>query len=173
MFRLVPSGWLYQNQVSIARFYQEKMLPIIDVTQWRAHPDRAAVAESAPELKRRTPYNIMTTLLVPAVAKTPLKFAHRQAILDLAATACALERFHLAQGSYPEKLDGLPAALARGLHGDLMTGEAFRYARTPDGRYMLYSVGWNLSDDQGEAQHRRNSNTTEPSEGDWVWKYSP
>ncbi len=173
MFRLVPSGWLYQNQVSIARFYQEKMLPIIDLPQWRAHPDRAAVAESAPELIRRTPYNIMTTMLVPAVAKTPLKFAHRQATVDLAATACALERFYLAQGSYPEKLEALPAGLARGLHPDLMTGESFKYARTPDGRYTLYSVGWNLSDDQGEARHGRNNNTIEPSEGDWVWKYSP
>ncbi len=168
----IPAGWLYQNQLSLTRFHRERLTPVIDPRARRAYPELAAAAESDPALSSRTPYNFFVAMLVPAVAKTALKFAKAQASLDLAATACALERFHLTTGSYPEKLADLPAPLTQELHPDLISGEPLRYARTSDGRYQIFSVGWNGADDQGEVAHPRRSTNVDATQGDWVWRYS-
>jgi len=41
---------------------------------------------------------------------------------------------------------------------DVVTGDSLKYRRTADGRFLLYSVGWNEKDDDGDSD-----------KGDWVW----
>lgn len=172
-FQALPSGWLYQNQVAIGRIHQEYLLPVIDPAAHRAFPAKADAADQARELYHRNPYNFMAGLLLPALVKTPLKFAHRQATLDLAATACSLERHRLARGSYPDSLTALPPALTRGLHSDLISGQPLNYRPTDDGRFILYSIGWNETDDQGIPARRGRSESVIVEEGDWAWRYTP
>jgi hypothetical protein len=171
--RLWPRGWFYQNQVAINRLYLERTIPMVDAEQHRVFPDRAHEADSEPELKRRSPYNIFAALLYPAVSKSALRFTHAQSCLDFATVACALERYRVAEGRYPEKLDQLVPRFIGALPNDVITGKSLQYHATADGLFVLYSVGWNESDDGGEVKIRstKSRNNTDPKEGDWVWAY--
>jgi len=61
----------------------------------------------------------------------------------------------------------VPEFIARVPH-DIISGEPLKYVRTGDGRYLLYSIGWNEKDEQGASRRRR---TLLENEGDWVWGY--
>lgn len=47
------------------------------------------------------------------------------------------------------------------------------YRRTPDGKYMLWSVGLDRTDDGGKRINARFSPTESGAKGDWVWSFSP
>ncbi len=82
--------------------------------------------------------------------------------------ACALERFHLAHGDYPEKLDVLVPQYITKLPCDIINGETLKYHRADNGTFLLYSVGWNETDDGGQISV--NSGGRENLKvGDWVW----
>jgi len=171
--RFLPAGWFYQNEVSINRLYLERSIPIIDAEQHRVFPDRVREAESAPELQKRHFYNVFAALLYPAVNKSALKFAYGQTCLDLATVACALERYRLSEGRYPEQLASLVPRFIATLPTDVIDGKALHYQPTADGLFVLYSVGWNESDEGGEASIRttKTSRNVDSKEGDWVWAY--
>jgi len=48
---------------------------------------------------------------------------------------------------------------------DIINGELFRYRRTDDGQFILYSVGWNEKDDGGTP----GTKLFDEKFGDWVW----
>jgi hypothetical protein len=85
----------------------------------------------------------------------------------LANTACALERFYIARGEYPETLLELVPSFLTQVPVDPADGESLRYRRTSDSRYRVYSIGSNLIDDGG-----RISVKSSRSKGDWVWAYT-
>src|SRR5208283_2844567 len=99
-----------------------------------------------------------------------MKFALIQSQVDLARTACALERFRLAHGNYPETLDALPPQFITALPHDLINGQPLHYRRTDDGRFVLYSVGWDEKDDGGQTAFTK-SGSVDRNNGDWVWRY--
>ena len=63
--------------------------------------------------------------------------------------AIALERYRLAHGEYPESLDVLAPQFMAKLPHDIINGQPLHYRRTSDGQFVLYSVGWNETDDGG------------------------
>ena len=67
----------------------------------------------------------------------------------MARVAIALERYRLAHGEYPESLDALAPQLLKQLPHDIINGQPLHYRRTADGQFVLYSVGWNETDDGG------------------------
>ena len=81
--------------------------------------------------------------------------------------ACALERYRLANGQFPENLQALVPRFIAHLPNDVITGEPFKYRRAGDGRFVLYSVGWNEKDDGGVP----GKTMFDETEGDWVWEY--
>ena len=83
--------------------------------------------------------------------------------LQMARIACLLELHKLEKGSYPETLDEMSLDLPH----DCLTGESFLYRQTGDGRYQLYSLGWNERDDRGRVSKDRKG-----PDGDWVWQYT-
>ena len=98
------------------------------------------------------------------------KFAFAQCSADMAIIACAAERHRLANGTYPDSLQKLyPQFLAKIPH-DLINGQPFKYHRTDDGRFLLYSVGWNEVDDGGKVGFNQ-SGRYDIKNGDWVWEY--
>ena len=169
--RLLPSGWFYQNQLTINRLYQERMLPLVNAAQHRVFVQQTRDAQDVPELKKISLYNIFARLLFPAVAKTAAKFANGQTTLDLATVACALERHRLATGQYPEQLDPLVPRFIAKIPTDIINGELLKYRREPDGTFVLYSVGWNETDEGGEAGVTKSGAAVDPNKGDWVWRY--
>jgi hypothetical protein len=54
---------------------------------------------------------------------------------------------------------------------DVTTGKPLHYERTDDGQFLLYSVGWNESDDGGELVFLASGRGPEKKDGDWVWRY--
>jgi hypothetical protein len=51
---------------------------------------------------------------------------------------------------------------------DVINGQPLHYRRTDDGRFELYSVGWNETDDGGTLGRDRNGRL-DLSQGDWAW----
>lgn len=167
---LVPDGWFYQNQVTYNRLIQDHCLPLVDTAQHRVFVDAARAAEEAPELKSASLYNIFARLLFPGVLKAAMKFAAAQTAIDQATVACALERYRLAEGKYPDTLDPLvPKFIAR-IPVDVINGELPRYRRESDGTFVLYSIGWNQKDEGGDVASRKPTTSVDAAIGDWVWK---
>jgi hypothetical protein len=83
--------------------------------------------------------------------------------------ACALERYRLANGQFPETLESLtPRFISHPPH-DVITGQPYKYRRADDGQFILYSIGWNEKDDGGAPGKALFDQT----QGDWVWSYPP
>jgi hypothetical protein len=91
-----------------------------------------------------------------------------QTLINEGQIACALERYRLARGEYPETLDGLAPGFIQQLPRDIVNGEPLKYRRTDNGNFLLYSVGWNETDDRGKDV----SDVSRPEtlkNGDWAW----
>ena len=101
--------------------------------------------------------------------RTAERFAYAQASVDLARVACALERYRLAHGEFPEALDVLAPKFIPALPHDVINGEPLKYRRTDGGQFVLYSVGWNGADDGGASAFKYGRPDSE--KGNWVWKY--
>lgn len=67
-------------------------------------------------------------------------------------TAIAIERFRLANHSYPDSLSKLEPRFLKACPKDFMDGQILRYRRTDDDRFLLYSVGADGFDDHGVLQ---------------------
>ena len=91
---------------------------------------------------------------------TPALLAFTQNALNQAVIACALERYCIAKGSYPDTLDQLVPAYLTRVPADIVRGRPMIYERTDEGRFILRSVGPNEQDDRKAK-----------SSDDWVWWY--
>src|SRR5262249_50046251 len=90
--------------------------------------------------------------------------AHSQTEINQALIACALERFRLAHGEYPENLGALVPQFLDAIPHDVIGGRPLNYRRASEGTFVLYSVGWNGRDDGGVRVQSSPS-----TDGDWVW----
>ena len=118
-------------------------------------------------------HRVFASLLLPALSGTITKIALAQNAVQEAIVACALERFRLSKGQYPEGLDGLAPQFISKLPPDVMNGETLKYPRTQDGKFFLYSVGWNEIDDGGVIARTEGSpnKVQDITQGDWVWPF--
>jgi hypothetical protein len=169
---LIPTGWFYQNQFRCARMMVEFYIPLADVNQQTVSPAAVRHADEVlrAETKKTTSYNILEKLLLPAIGSCVKKFAHAQASVDLARVAIALERYRLAHGELPESLDALAPQFMEKMPHDIINGQPLHYRHAANGQFVLYSVGWNETDDGGEIGPNKYG-TADISKGDWVWRY--
>jgi hypothetical protein len=174
--KIVPQGWFYQEQVNYCRLFGLQIAATFDGSSKRVYPSR--VQSNARELGqafgRRNPFSViflrhqlMSMMLLPALERFPLRGAIAQTTADQAALACALERYRLANGRFPDTLDALVPQFISQLPHDVITGEPYKYRRTADRQFVLYSVGWNEKDDGGVP----GKTLFDEKEGDWVWQY--
>jgi hypothetical protein len=87
-------------------------------------------------------------------------YAH--AINKLAGIGCALELCRRSTGEYPEQLEALVPRFMANLPNDPCGGKPFRYRRTAQDDYLLYSIGLNGKDDGGTLGGYR-------EHPDWRW----
>jgi hypothetical protein len=170
---LLPRGWHCINQALIARL-QQMVLEGVDATNQRIDTGQQARALRAveEELSRLRPWNRIVRLVVPNHARAVQATARNQMLVNQARVACALERYRQAAGQYPESLEALMPRFLDKLPHELTSGQPLKYRRTPDGRFTLYSVGWNGKDDQGVA-HSQPWRPPERGPDDWPWVYVP
>ena len=100
---------------------------------------------------------------MPNFSKGCIVVALNQNEVNEAQIVCALERYRLARGVYPETLDALAPQFIQKIPHDVIGGQSLHYRRSKDQKFLLYSVGWNESDDGGVSGNDR-------AHGDWVWK---
>ena len=170
-----PDGWLCLEQRNSSRAFDQYLLPLIDVPNHRISPDAVRNSEDAitrltqgSQSTRYLHHEFFSGLLLPAISRVGQKTAFAQTAVDTATVACALQRYRLAHGHFPDSLEKLSPELISKLPHDIINGEPLRYRLLPEDKYLLYSVGWNQKDDGGFAQ-RNKTGDTQQQEGDWVW----
>jgi hypothetical protein len=170
-----PRAFVDQSKVNMGKLYNQ-LLKIVDPVNRRFYPTQVSAIETDAEraLKRgwSSLYHILASLQAPSMAKGAEKFARAQTTVDLARVAIALERHRLKHGVYPPTLEALDAAFvpAGGVPHDVISGGPLHYSPTADGRFQLYAVGWNQTDDGGSVVWKDKAETqVDFSKGDWVW----
>lgn len=166
--RVYPSGWSLQDQAAIHRFYREVSSRRIDWDQRviraaEGPKDRIVMASSDP---------FFPVFIVPKVrqmaADAAQLFPAAQTAADLAALACALERWRLDHGEYPLSLVELEPRYVERLPHDVVTGAALRYRREAAG-YILHAVGTDGVDGGGAPLAPGNGPFPDLGRGDWTW----
>ena len=172
----MPRGWFYFEQINYNRVFSDVIQPGIDYPARRMNPTTLkqkdqALAEALGEGWTQVfNHRLLARMLLPALPNAQKKFAIAQTTVDEASLASALERFRLANGHYPEALTELAPRFVPQLPHDLVTGEPLKYRLTDNGRFILYSVGWNEKDDGGKiALTAGKTPSVDSTEGDWVW----
>ena len=172
---IVPDGFFYQNELTVARMHQQFTLPMVDTTNDVVLPAkvRSLQKEAMHELTGHwSPYTIFARMTFPALEKSAEKFVMGQDSLNLARTAIALERYRLAHGEFPESLDALAPQFIAQVPHDVIGGAALKYRREKDGTFTLYSIGWNERDDGGVVVFSKGETpSADFKQGDWVWRY--
>ena len=166
---LIPAGWYDQNKLSICRLHERYFLPVVDRERRIVAPAVVRRSEAALLKQAPRPYDAFSQIFLPSVT-VARRFAVAQTWVDQASLACALERFRLANGQFPEGLDALAPGFLRELPHDLINGQPLKYRRTDDGQFVIYSAGWNEADDGGNAAFTKGGNL-DWNKGDWVWRY--
>jgi hypothetical protein len=177
MMAAAPDGWLDMEQLNYSRLCEEVLLPTIDLTNRVIRPALSRKAEErVAALKKHSPptrflrHHFFSGLLSPAISRFVQKTAFAQTAADTAALACALERYRLAHGQFPDSLEALTPQFISPLPHDIINAQPMKYRRGDDGRFVLYSVGWNETDDDGVVAMTRSGEGANFNEGDWVWR---
>jgi hypothetical protein len=176
--RFIPSGWLCQEKLNYDTLLDVEMEGVMDLGAKTISPSKVAAnakevtrqlsgGREGPSLKAILHHRWMAAMLLPALTNVSVKIAMAQTATEQAALACALERYRLAHGQFPDQLEALTPPYMTRLPNDVITGQPYKYRRTDDGQFILYSVGWNEKDDGGVP----GKTLFDPTQGDWVWTY--
>jgi hypothetical protein len=177
---VIPSGWYDMEKLNYCQFRHLLTGTAVDPVKKRIIPSQVEANNKRFESAIRAPgllgphvsavlnHRILAGLLLPALGRISCKTASAQTALDEAVLACALERHRLANGKFPESLQALSPQFIRELPHDVITGAPFKYQRSGDGEFILYSVGWDEDDDGGTPGNLLFAE----NHGDWVWSYA-
>jgi hypothetical protein len=144
---------LYEDHASMLRWIHRAC----KIAARPAHEQAAEWAKYETELKafvaesRQSFRNLVTVMILPAVAKVGEAAQRDRASLGCVQAALAAERFRLANNRWPATLDELRPALLKEVPIDPYTGKPIRLAATEDG-VVIYSVGKDGKDDGGRVQ---------------------
>jgi tetratricopeptide (TPR) repeat protein len=172
-YYLMPCGWYYQNQLIIAKIYQEQILQVANPAEHLFFSQKLGNAGKAIESLPHHEWNFLARRFSGAGAFSIIrKLVYAQETTDLARVACALERYRSANGAYPETLGVLSPQFILQVPHDIIGGQPLHYRRISNVKFLLYSVGWNEKDDGGVFVFREHSTYfVDDDKSDWVWRY--
>jgi hypothetical protein len=180
LLNVVPRGWRYQN-MKVAVTLSQNWIKGFDCTNDLVLPGKVehGTREVTTQLDHWSPWNLWSRIAIPNFSKAIQTTAKNQTLANQSQIACALERYRLAHGEYPETLDALIPQFMEKVPHDLIGGQPspgsgpasqpLHYRRTSNGKFLLYSVGWNETDDGGEVALKKDG-SEDREKGDWVWK---
>jgi hypothetical protein len=172
-----PEGWFYQEQAVFQQLFQSRVADIFDAQTGHMNP--SAINESRKALDRELAgsalwnHNSMSRLLLNKLLDLFERTALAQTQAELAAMACALERYRLAKGEFPETLEALVPQFANRIPADVCGGAPLKYRPLAGGQFLLYGVGWNETDDGGTTVMNKEGTAPASDQGDWVWPPYP
>jgi hypothetical protein len=174
--RLVyPRGWSLQNQAALHAFHFELMQSVVGRSGRPTGLERHVVRR----LIRGSSDPCFAVFLVPKAVEMTSdhheSLVFKQAVLNLARSAVALERFRLREGAYPDELTRLVPDLLASVPDDPVTGEALHYRRKDSGGFVVYSVGMDGQDNGGTPPPAATDGGGYrfSSDWDWVWFQPP
>ncbi|HVM51335.1 MAG TPA: ABC transporter permease [Candidatus Acidoferrum sp.] len=157
VWQLQPRAWWFENCVELYNAGR------IVVEQVDAASGRIQQPEIWSELNGLPMDNSCMELFQQSAwwGPNPASVAFAQTSVNQAILACALERFRLARGVYPESLEQLVPRFLDHIPHDAVSGRPMLYQPGERGSFILRGVGPNGRDD------RKNL-----SSDDWLWTYS-
>lgn len=182
LVKLTPNGWAYLNVRKSDIVYADYFIARTNIiTTHRGQLPVERVEQICREDQRpRLIFEVLPYSVRNLIIGMCLKVGKAQTWMQCAAVACALERYRIAKGSYPDKLATLIPDYIERIPLDVIDGEPLRYQQDGKGGYVLYSIGWNRLDDKGVSADESATIKGAPSDlerkqGDWSWriKYSP
>ena len=193
---LMPHGWFYQSEITMAEVHRQWIEPMVDDTNQIVSPELARKSTEAVGALKQNAMNLFARLLLPELGKYAMRTAKGQTEVNEARIAIALESYRLAHGNFPDSLDVLAPQYLDKVPHDVIGGQPLKYRRTDDppsqsfgaasGSFILYSVGWNETDDGGVVGYKTNVGSgsymdwdsrsgpkpqIDLEKGDWVWRY--
>ena len=169
--RIFPKATLYRSQTFTSQ-HRQKLLEVLESKP--DHLDLSALNSLASQSnEHRTaffgtahPFEAIALAVEPMILQTIKSSYQMQTRIDLARIAAALERHRLAGDRYPDRLEALTPQWIDTLPIDRITGNPLIYRIKEDGTPIVYSRGWNGTDDGGHT-HRQARESL-----DWVWQYT-
>ena len=174
LLALYPSGWIFQDQAQLYRFYRNGISALmLDPVRQRLFVPR--IAEAGAWLASSSPgFQILVRPKLQQMLRDgTAHFALTQTAVNEALVGCALERYRLETGQFPERTETLvPKYLSRLPH-DIVNGQPLKYQRRSESSFVLYSVGWDETDEGGKPgppiEDWRQRMSPAWQSGDWVW----
>jgi hypothetical protein len=167
-------GWVAANLAFFCRTHQDA-LDQLDPARPRIHAAahsqvfsnlQQALASSSSESQ-------LAAIMMPNFPRAAVTTARHQTQLHQLRVACALERYRLAHGHYPDKLDALIPDFLDRVPNDLFADRPLQYRREETG-YQLWSVGWDEKDNGGTHTLDKDGKPDYSEQsGDWVWRHRP
>ena len=178
--RLIPSGFFDISAAVIAEHEFKYLVKPLREQGWQAaYQTSQEFEKQMVEIKRAAgakPSYILLMLMAPALNSFISHLIYTDALVNQSIIACALERYRIEKGSYPDSLDAVRLADGKPLPLDPIHEKPMGYRNTADGKYALWSVGFDGKDDGG----KRTLNEKKPENtqfhktdyvGDWVWDF--
>ena len=171
----IPRGWFEMNASAMGEWHMNyAVIPLRDHDWPAALAAQARLERTLHDLREdnweRLEMHLARSWSSSLVPRLMIRAARAQSLVDQAVIACALERHWMERGSYPERLADLARPGERPLPLDVLSASgAWMGYRREDGRYLLWSVALDGTDNDG----RRGGPKTERSDykGDWVWDF--
>ena len=185
--RSYPNHGSYEDERALLLYYRDREIQLSRAVQspnWSAMRELPGVTNPVPFQSKYS--SGMQSLL--NMKQITLQFAGQGGgLLGRAAeaetrrrillAAVALERRHKQYGSYPKTLQEVAPEYLKNPPTDFMDGSPLRYRLAPDGNFVLYSVGLDCIDNNGQMQPRLGSSQNPrqpisfeiPQGGDLVW----
>jgi hypothetical protein len=163
--RLVPRGWLRQNQIKLNEFF-DATLARIDPAAPALPSGREEEARIDREIGRPASriYYALANVVMPSLSSAGERYLAGHTAAQQARTACALALHRGAHGTFPERLEALVPEFLESVPLDICDGAPLRYRRTEAG-WELWSIGANRVDDGGKSAPKKSSR-----QPDWVWR---
>lgn len=172
-WKLVPRGWVYQNLVTHNLLIQNCVPASLQSRPPTVSPSQVAqINERVTREFPSGPYGWLSQAALPNYSRALQHVPRVQTFVNQARIVCALERWRLARGRYPDALAELAPQFIEQLPVDVIGGGPMKYRRTTDGKFLLYSVGWNETDEGGTPGLTEDARAQPDfSRGDWVWRF--
>ena len=176
----IPGGWFDANAAVLIDYEHKHIIRPSRDQGWPAVLESVSQIEtSIVEAKKNRflkPYHVVSTLVISATLQIARRAVYAQSVLDHATVACALERYRIEHGSYPDSLNEIKLANSEPLPIDVFSGKPLAYRKTENGKYALWSVGFDGRDDGGkralnEADSMGARFRDKNYKGDWVWDF--
>lgn len=169
-FHSLPKGWFDLAEADVANMHRQWSLRAANVHQHQVFPKIVSGATAYVRHSPLKPWDLLSRIMVPDQEIPVLKFAYEQSSVDMALIGCALERYRLAKMEYPKSLDELAPHFITQLPHDVVGGKPLKYRRQNKETFVLYSIGWNETDDGGKVVLDEDD-SVDIKKGDWVWHY--